>query len=347
MTVKVIQWTTGHVGREAVKGILANPALELVGCYAWSKEKVGKDVGALCGLDNTGVLATDDVDALMSLGADCICYMPTFPDPDEMEKLLASGHNLVSSYFINGSSWGPEVQQRLQSAAEKGGVTLFGSGIFPGFANFIAALMASATSSVSKVKFRETANIEFYDAIANYDRCGWGHAPDPKWHGINEQVLGTYSECIDVMADMLHIPIDEKTYDYEAAIAPEDRTYHGFTMPAGTIAGQKCVWRGLVQGQVVVELEVIWNAGTGLEPEWPMQHGYVMDVEGDPNIHTRVKFSPSQQQIDSGTVKDLANPVTAMPVVNAIEAVCRAAPGIKTYADLELIRPRYCGPGSR
>ena len=43
----------------------------------------------------------------------------------------------------------------------------------------------------------------------------------------------------------------------------------------------------------------------------------------------------------SGRVADLANPITAMPVVNAIPAVCGAAPGIRTYADLPLITGRY------
>jgi hypothetical protein len=47
MTYKVIQWTTGHVGREAVKAILRHPELGLVSCYAWSKNKVGKDAGAI------------------------------------------------------------------------------------------------------------------------------------------------------------------------------------------------------------------------------------------------------------------------------------------------------------
>ena len=50
MTYRVIQWTTGHVGREAVKGIIRHPELELVGCYAWSEHKAGKDVGELCGI---------------------------------------------------------------------------------------------------------------------------------------------------------------------------------------------------------------------------------------------------------------------------------------------------------
>jgi hypothetical protein len=66
-----------------------------------------------------------------------------------------------------------------------------------------------------------------------------------------------------------------------------------------------------------------------------------MEVQGNPNIHTRVKFSPSQEQIDQGRVADLANPITATPVVNAIPAVCDAPAGIRTYADLPLIAGRY------
>jgi hypothetical protein len=57
-----------------------------------------------------------------------------------------------------------------------------------------------------------------------------------------------------------------------------------------------------------------------------------------------VRFSPSQQQVESGRIADLANPLTAMPVVNAIPAVCDAPAGIRTYADLPLITGRYVAP---
>ncbi|MBK6741411.1 MAG: hypothetical protein IPG64_27910 [Haliea sp.] len=105
MSIKVIQWTTGHVGREAVKGILRHPELELVGCYAWSDSKVGQDVGTLCGLAPIGVTASGDIDALLAMDADCVCYMPTFPNIDDVERILAAGKNVVSSYFINARSW--------------------------------------------------------------------------------------------------------------------------------------------------------------------------------------------------------------------------------------------------
>ena len=54
MTYRVIQWATGLVGQEAIKGVLAHPELELVGAWVHSPDKVGRDVGELCGLDPIG-----------------------------------------------------------------------------------------------------------------------------------------------------------------------------------------------------------------------------------------------------------------------------------------------------
>ena len=55
MTYRVIQWATGGVGRASIEGIVSHPDLELVGCWVHSADKVGKDVGELCGMDRLGV----------------------------------------------------------------------------------------------------------------------------------------------------------------------------------------------------------------------------------------------------------------------------------------------------
>ena len=39
MTIRVVQWTTGKVGTQSVTAIARNPGLELVGCYARSRDK--------------------------------------------------------------------------------------------------------------------------------------------------------------------------------------------------------------------------------------------------------------------------------------------------------------------
>lgn len=45
MTFSVLQWATGAVGREALRGILDHPDLELVGVKVYSADKDGVDAG--------------------------------------------------------------------------------------------------------------------------------------------------------------------------------------------------------------------------------------------------------------------------------------------------------------
>ncbi len=63
---RVIQWGTGNVGFYSLRHIIRHPDLVLVGLHAHSPDKIGKDAAALCGLaGNTGVIASNDVDAYM------------------------------------------------------------------------------------------------------------------------------------------------------------------------------------------------------------------------------------------------------------------------------------------
>jgi hypothetical protein len=53
--LRVIQWTTGKVGKLSLRAILDDPRLELAGVYAYSKDKAGVDAGKLCGRPDCGV----------------------------------------------------------------------------------------------------------------------------------------------------------------------------------------------------------------------------------------------------------------------------------------------------
>ena len=50
-----MQWTTGKTGSAAVRAMVGHPVLDLVGCFAYSSDKVGRDVGELCGIDPIGI----------------------------------------------------------------------------------------------------------------------------------------------------------------------------------------------------------------------------------------------------------------------------------------------------
>lgn len=64
MPYRVVQWSTGNVGKVSLRAIIEHSDLELVGVHAWGADKIGKDAAHLCGLDTpAGVIATNDIDA--------------------------------------------------------------------------------------------------------------------------------------------------------------------------------------------------------------------------------------------------------------------------------------------
>ena len=151
MTIRVVQWTTGNVGKQSVEAVLKRPDIELVGCYAWSEDKSGKDIGELCGLAPIGLTATNDIDALLALKPDCVIYNPMWFNVDEMVRILESGANIVATAaFINGQSYPDDGRQRLLDACAKGGSSMFGSGVSPGYIELIAIALANArTASIT------------------------------------------------------------------------------------------------------------------------------------------------------------------------------------------------------
>ena len=50
MPLRVIQWSTGNVGRYALRAILGHPELELAGLWVHSEKKAGRDAGELPGV---------------------------------------------------------------------------------------------------------------------------------------------------------------------------------------------------------------------------------------------------------------------------------------------------------
>src|SRR5580698_5231741 len=103
MPYRVVQWSTGNVGRHALAGIDANPELELVGLFVSNPDKVGRDAGDLAGLgQQMGVAGTSDIDALLALQPDCIVHTAMADDRmfdalADLQRFLAAGINVVSS----------------------------------------------------------------------------------------------------------------------------------------------------------------------------------------------------------------------------------------------------------
>jgi hypothetical protein len=97
-----------------------------------------------------------------------------------------------------------------------------------------------------------------------------------------------------------------------------------------------------VGGRTVVELNVRWKKASVLEPDWKIEDGHVIEVQGRPTVRTTMQFLPPPD-FEAKSLADfmvLGHIMTAMPAVNAIPAVVAAPPGIVSYPDLRLPLPR-------
>ncbi len=341
---RVVQWTTGNVGKSSVRAIVANPSLDLVGCYAWSPEKVGRDVGELCGIEPLGLLATDDVEALLDLKPDCVVYNPMWLDASELVRILSSGVNVVATAaFITGHNLGPGREQ-IADACQRGGSTMFGTGISPGFAELLAIVAASICDRVDKITVNEAADTTFYDSPATEIPVGFGKPiDDPDLQSMTKQGTAVFGEAVRMVADSLGIELDEVRCEAEYAETTADLDLGSWTIGAGCVAGVAASWQGSVGGRVVVELNVRWKKGQALEPNWMIdQEGWVIQIDGRPTVTAAVGFLPPPD-FEAQTMEEfmvLGHIMTAMPPINAIPAVVAADPGIVTYNDLPLILPR-------
>jgi hypothetical protein len=343
MTYRVVQWTTGNVGTRSVIAVQANPQLELVGCYAWSPDKVGRDVGELCGLDPIGITATDDVDALLALRPDAVLYNPKWPDVDVMCRILEAGVNVVATAgFITGHALG-DGRQRLVDACAKGGTSVFGSGMNPGFLNLLGLVSAGICDRVDSITMLESVDSTGYDSPDTERATGFGLPMGTP--GLQERVTkatAVFGDAVRLTGEALGVELDEVRCEAEFATTTEPVDLVSWTIEPGQVAGVAASWQGWYDGRLVIDLRVRWRKGRTLVPDWKVEHGYVVNVEGRPNVRTKLTIAPPADFV-AHSLQDymvLGMVITSLPAVNAVPAVVEAQPGIVTYNDLPLIASR-------
>jgi 2,4-diaminopentanoate dehydrogenase len=338
--LRVVQWTTGIVGASALRAILDDDRLELVGVFAHGSDKVGRDAGALAGRPATGVRATDDVDAILALKPACLVYMPHWPDVEVLERILRSGINVVTTArLVSGDHYPAGAGERLQAAAQAGGVTLVGTGMNPMYVPTLALASTAMCREVRSIRVTESLDCVMYASAAMWEGYGFGGPPDTvRLHEILWAAEPDYREALDGLARGIGARLDDYDLVVECAVAVEDRELGFMRIDAGTVCGIDAVWTGRSHGNAIAEMRTVWTLG-GLfgarqEPNWKLLNGYRIDVVGEPNVTLKLSFRPDDfANFDIGTT-------TAMPAVNAIGAVVAAASGVRSMAELPLVTAR-------
>ncbi len=340
MTIDVIQWATGTVGIHAVPAIVAHPDLRLAGLWVHSDNKAGQDAGVLCGGEPVGVVATQDADALLALGADCICYTASSdirPGQvvEDLCRMLAGGANVVNTSFVPllyPKAAGAGVYDQLQAACETGGTSFFTSGIDPGFGNAGLAIHTLALcKEVRSVRMMEIVNYDTWDnPFTMFEIMGFGKA-DPSQSLLLSpgSTALAWGPVLELVAAAIGVTLDRIEERHEVLLADQDFEIASGTIGKGTISGMRFEILGMVGDHPMLVVEHVTRLRDDDAPDWPQGEGYRILVEGEP--HATLELALSSDRGDHNHAGCLA---TAMHVVNAIPAVVAAEPGVLTLLDL-------------
>jgi len=350
---RVVAWSTGTVGRHAIAGIDARPDLELVGVWVSSPDKVGKDAGELAGMGcELGVLATNDKEALYALEPDCIVHTAMVDDRifeaiADLTEMVERGINVVSSgpvllCYPKGLGLDDFVDA-IDVAGEKTGASLHVNGIDPGWANDVLPLaLTSLSQRIDSVRVSEIADYStYYQPVVMNDIYGFGKPMDHVAMLWQPGILTTaWGPVVRQIAAGLDLELDAELEEIvEREPADHDLSTASVDIAEGTMGAVRFQVVGKVDGVPRVILDHVTRTHVDQVPSWPQppEGGgcYRVEVEGEPMM--RIDFTHHGEDGDhnvSGMI------VTAMRLVNAVDAVCAAAPGLVYAKDLPPITGR-------
>lgn len=343
---RVVQFSTGNVGRHALRTIIGRADLELVGLHACSPDKVGRDAAELCGLtEPAGVVATDDLDALVALGADCVMYTSqaeTRPKEalDEITAFLATGTNVVGTSLV----WMVAPQQAddwlrtpLATACDTGDSTLYINGIDPGFSGdtlvYTALSLAARATAITVQEICDYASYD--DAEFTGVTFGFGtaadHTPILFQPGIMASMWGGQ---IRSLAAGLGIQLDELRERHEKWVTPTPIDCVMMKVEPGRVAAVRFGVEGVRDGEVVITMEHVNRLTGAAAPDWPYPPDgrpgvHRVTITGDPGVEINAHVGGFGVDHNQGGVI-----ATAARAVNAIDLACRAPSGILAAHDL-------------
>lgn len=352
--LRVIQYASGGVGRQAIKALADHPELELVALLVHSKDKVGRDAGELAGIAPIGLAATDDIERIVAMEADCVLFVALWPDVDLICRFLESGKNVVTtSGLLYPKFFGQELVDKLEAACRKGGTSVHGTGINPGFSGEVLPLTMSVLSRrIEQITIREFADYATYDSPElNHAMLGFGRPladVQANKHPNLDVMMQFFHQSIAMVADGLQVQLDRIEQTTEYGITERGTQIASGPIPPGTIGGIKIRFAGIVAGEPRIVILLTWLATYDNGPGWPTPEDrgdhthWSVTIEGEPSL--RCVFEQAASFRNKSSSSDHTEPAmicTAMHAVNAIHYVCAAEPGIKTFLDLPLLAGRH------
>ncbi len=332
--LRVVQWATGNIGTRSLRALIEHPGMTLAGVYVHSGHKAGKDAGELCGLAPVGITATNNIEEIIALRADCVLYMQQWCNVDDICRLLAAGNNIVTTRveFHNPRMLDPTIRERVEAACREGSTSIYSTGSSPGFiTEALPLVLMSLQRRLDCLTIDEFADLSSRDSPdLLFNIMGYGQPPAAFGEQRLAHVKTGFAFSLQQLADAISMPLDSVEVFGEVATARNAISIAAGVIEAGTVGAQRITLSGMRNGRPLLRMRLNWYCTKDIDATWDLREtGWRVLVEGDTPLDVSITFPVSLDAMAATTPG-----YTAHRAVNAVTVVCAASPGIRTTADL-------------
>ena len=312
--IRVVQYGCGPIGCSVAKLASQRRNIEIVGAIDIDKNKVGKDLGEVIGLDKRlGVAISDNTAAVLSRTRPDVVLHTTSSwlkkVYEQLIELIKANVNVVSTAEELSYPWWkePKLAAEIDKLAKEHKVTVLATGINPGFLmDTWPLLMTAVCQEVKRIKVARIQDASIR-RLPFQKKIGAGCTPAEFQKLVDAGTLRHVglTESIAMIAAGLGWELDDIRDEIEPILAKSEVRSQYLTVKPGQAAGVKQVGRGLKKGQELITLD--FQAYLGAKESYDAVY-----ITGTPNMEVVIK---------GGTHGDIA---TAAIVVNAAQRVLEA-----------------------
>ena len=320
--------STVHIGMGPLGQMMLRYAVErrcfnIVGAVDSDPEKVGKDLGQLCGLDPLGITIRDNLKEGIADQPVDVALLTTVSSlvalESQVAELAEAKLNIVSTCEELFFPWKthPDMAGRIDELCRRNGVACVGTGVNPGYLmDFLPTVLTGLCQNVTKVEVWRVQDASVR-RIPFQQKIGAGltlEEFEAKRKAGTLRHVGL-PESVDFIAERLGWKLDRKTESLEPVIAARQINTGYKPISKGMACGVQQVGRGFVGDREVITLN--FRAAVGEPEPYDQVH-----IDGQPPIRSR---------ITGGVNGDIA---TCAITLNAARSILQTSPGLKTMAQI-------------
>ncbi len=326
--IRVLQWGLGAMGSGMARLALKKSGLKIVAAVDGYEGYNGKDLGEILGVENTGVIVTNQPETVLDKEkVDLVVIATTSWTEKQMpdlRKILKAGINCISiaEEMSTPEAQSPELAKELDELAKANGVSILGTGVNPGYVlDLMVVMLSGGCHDVERIEASRVNDLSPYGPTV-METQGVGTSPEAFRAGVEAgTIVGHvgFPESIRMISDAIGLDVDRIEEIREPIVSKVRRETPHVVIEPGMVAGCAHIGIGYRGDKEVIRLIHPQQVHPQLEGQ---DTGDYINIYGTPEVHMAI------------TPEYAGGIATQGIAVNMIPHVFAASPGLKRMIDL-------------